>query len=413
LRPTRIDQVVPSFGGRDAIGTHILLLRDLLRELGYESDVWCKGSFPETRAISKSTDDLSPTPRQGTWWLYHLSSGSPVAEQIAKRPEPKLIDYHNVTPGNLFGSWVPWATEEAEAGRQQLKLLAESSVFCFADSTFNAKELRAVGMDERRTVVVPPLFDPAALSSLSDPVLAEQRTAERRAGGGDWLFVGRVTPSKAQEDLIKALACYREAFDPRARLHLVGTWMGEDYPRALERYARRLGLADAVRITGSVSEESLATYYATCDIFVCASEHEGFCIPVLEAMGFGLPVVAFDAGAVAETAGTGALVIEDKSPLALATAVDRVLSKEALRTRLIEMGRARSREMSLENGRRRWADAIETAIEMAAGSTTGPTIRAKRWATEGAKEPAKEPAKERGSGASKVVQDVGTRRRRS
>ena len=83
MKPQRIDQVVPSFGSRDAIGTHILHLRDLLRDLGFESDVWCKGAFPETRSIAKFTDDLSGRFRPDTWWMYHLSSGSPVAELIA------------------------------------------------------------------------------------------------------------------------------------------------------------------------------------------------------------------------------------------------------------------------------------------------------------------------------------------
>jgi glycosyltransferase involved in cell wall biosynthesis len=375
VRPNRIDQVVPSFGGRDAIGTHILLLREVLQEMGFESDIWCKGSFPETRAISRCTDDLSPQMRNGAWWLYHLSSGSPVAEQIAQRPEPKLLDYHNVTPGNLFGDWVPWATAEAEAGARQLEMLAGASFFGFADSGFNAVDMKRAGMPKARTIVVPPLFDPGALRSRSeaDAGLLAERRKERELGGADWLFVGRVTPSKAQDDLIRALACYREVFDPMARLHLVGTWMGEDYPRALERYARRLGLSEAVRITGSVSEEELAAYYSCSDVFVCASEHEGFCIPIVEAMNFGLPVVAFDAGAVPETAGTGALIVDDKSPLGLASAVRRVLDDEVLRHRLIGSGRSRSEELSLERGRRRWTDAIELAIDAAVTTGTSGT----------------------------------------
>ena len=214
-----------------------------------------------------------------------------------------------------------------------------------------------------RTLVVPPLFDPAALRRSVDRDLELQRRSERRSGGSDWLFVGRVTPSKAQDDLIKALAIYREVYDPRARLHLVGTSMGDDYPRALERYARRLGLGDAVRLTGSVSDESLAAYYSTCDVFVCASEHEGFCIPIVESMAFGLPVVAFGAGAVPGTAGNGALVLYDRSPLALAAAAHKVTADQPLRTRLVDLGHARAEHFSLEQGRQRWTRAIELAIE--------------------------------------------------
>jgi L-malate glycosyltransferase len=361
-RPSRIDQVVPSFGSRDAIGTHVLHLRDLLKDLGFESDVWCKGAFPETRAIARFTDDLSSRFRPDTWWLYHLSSGSPVAELIAERPEPKIVDYHNITPGSLFGSWVPWATREAEEGLSQLKTLAAASCFAIADSDFNATDLHQAGVPLDRTLVVAPLFDPDALRRRVDHRLEAVRRAERSAGGADWLFVGRVTPSKAQDDLIKALAIYREVYDPDARLHLVGTPMGDDYPRALERYAKRLGLGDAVRLTGSVSDEALAAYYATSDVFVCASEHEGFCVPIVESMAFGLPVVAFDAGAVPGTAGLGALVLADKSPLALATAAHKVTTDQVVRARLIELGRSRAQHFSLSRGRDRWAAALETAL---------------------------------------------------
>jgi glycosyltransferase involved in cell wall biosynthesis len=361
VKPIRIDQVVPSFGGRDAIGTHILHLRDVLHDLGFESDIWCKGAFPETRSIAKMTDDLPDHERPGTWWLYHLSSGSSVAELIAERPEPKMIDYHNITPASLFGGWVPWATEEAETGMRQLKTLAGASFFGFADSAFNAQDLLAAGMPRDKTLVVPPLFDPAALAKTVDRDLAAARSAERAGGGADWLFVGRVTPSKAQHDLIKALAFYRQFYDPDARLHLVGTSMGDDYPRALERFARRIGLGNAVRLTGSVSPEALAAYYATSDVFVSASEHEGFCVPIVEAMEFGLPVVAFSAGAVPETAAAGALVVQDKSPVALATAVHRVTTDQALRERLVRLGRARAGELSLAKGRERWTEAIDAA----------------------------------------------------
>jgi L-malate glycosyltransferase len=368
VRPSRIDQVVPSLSGRDAIGAHIIHLRAVLRDIGFQSDIWCKGAFPDTRSIARFTDDLPQRQRPDTWWLYHLSSGSPVAELIAARPEPKMIDYHNVTPAHLFGRWVPWATEEAEAGRKELKILSDASFFGFADSAFNAVDLTEVGMRADRTLVVPPLFDPLGLSAAVDGEVLADRRAERASGGSDWLFVGRVTPAKAQHDLIKALACYRLAFDPKARLHLVGTPMGDDYPRALERFARRLGIGDAVRLTGSVSQQALASYYRTSDVFVCASEHEGFCIPIVEAMGFGLPVVAFDAGAVSDTASTGGLVIEDKSPLALATAAHCVVNDSTLRERLIESGRKRAEDMSLERNRQRWAAGIEAAIASGAAS---------------------------------------------
>lgn len=361
MRPERIDQVVPSFGGRDAIGVHILHVRDLLRDLGYRSDVWCRGAFPEVRAQCRLLDELPARPRRHSWWLYHLSNGSPAADVLAARSEPLVVDYHNVTPAAYFERWVPWAAESSHEGRDQVAALAGRAFFAVADSGYNAAELRAAGY--RHTVVAPPLFD---LDALRPGPSAADLSGPGRGTGANWLFVGRLAPSKAQHDLVKALAAYRALYDPHARLYLVGTALGDAYPRALERFAARLGLGDAVHFAGSVPDDELADHYAAADVFVCASEHEGFCIPVVEAMHVGLPVVAYGAGAVPETSGGAALVIDDKSPISLASAVHRVLHDTGLRQRLVEAGRLRAARFSLGRGRARWEEAIATALEVAA-----------------------------------------------
>ena len=179
------------------------------------------------------------------------------------------------------------------------------------------------------------------------------------------MFVGRISPHKAQQDLIKALACSRQVYDPNARLHLVGTSLGTDYPRALERFASRLGVGGSVRMTGAVPGPVLAAYYQTADVFVCASDHEGFCVPVVEAMAKGVPVVAYDAAAVGETVRSGGLLLDHKSPMVVASAVDRVLSDAALRKRLTGAGRSRADELSMPESGRRLVDAIDQAVVVA------------------------------------------------
>ena len=360
MRPDRIDQVVPSFSGRDAIGVHMLHLRDVLRTRGFASDIWCEGTFPDVRAECRLLKELPAQRRVGSWWLYHLSSGSPVGDCIAARPEPKMLDYHNITPAEFFDPWVPWGAEQAHSGRQQLDAMIAATFYAFADSAYNESELLSRGCT--RSTVVPPLFDAARLAAEVDRDTLAARRDEREAGGADWLFVGRLTPSKSQHDLIKALACYRRFFDPRARLHIVGSPMGEDYPRALRRLAARLDLGSAVRFTGPVSDAALAAYYASADVFVCASEHEGFCVPIVEAMALGVPVVALAATAVVETAADSALLLQDKSPLALATAVHRAVSDPSLRDVLVAAGARRAEHFSLAHGRARWAAAIDLAV---------------------------------------------------
>lgn len=361
-RPTRIDQVVPSLGRRDAVGVHVLHLRELLRSRGYHSDIWVQGVFPELRHEARLMADLPGAHRPDTWWLYHLAVGSPLADRLAARREPLLLDYHNVTPAPLLGHWLPWATESAELGERQVRSLAPRTAFAVADSGWNELDLRAAGY--RHTAVAPPLFDAGAVPP--DPAALAARRAERRPGQVDWLFVGRLAPNKAQHDLVKALVCAERFLGMRCRLHLVGTGLGERYPSAVRQLARRAGVGDRVQLVGMVDDGVLAAYYATADVFVSASDHEGFGIPLVEAMAAGVPVVAVDAGAVAETVAGGGLVVPDKAPLALATAVHRVVTDEGLRRRLVDAGHRRAAELTLARIRQRWAAVLDRAVAVVA-----------------------------------------------
>ena len=155
------------------------------------------------------------------------------------------------------------------------------------------------------------------------------------------MFVGRLAPNKCQHDLVKVLATLRAGADPTARLRLVGGAELATYESALRELASGLGLTDAVEISGSVSPGALAAYYATADVFVSVSEHEGFCVPLLEAMAHDVPVVAYGAGAVPETLGGGGVLLPDKTPVLVAAAVARVARDQGLRDALVTAGRER------------------------------------------------------------------------
>lgn len=348
---------------RDAIGSHVLHTRDVLRAAGYQSDIYAGGTHIEVADEARPLEELPAVPRPNSWLLFHHSTGAAVADLVARRTEPVVIDYHNVTPADLVAPWAPWLRGELELGAEQLTALAPGAFFGIAHSRFSEGELNRAGCS--RTAVAPLLVDLGTLAGEADrETLAGLSSARRAAGGSDWLFVGRVSPHKAQHDLIKAFACYRRWFDSAARLHLVGGPLGADYPRALERFSRRLGVGDAVYMAGSVTPEALAAYYRAADVFVCASDHEGFCVPLVEAMHLGVPVVAYDSSAVGETVGSGGLVIEDKAPMVLASAAHRVVADTAVRTRLVEAGRRRARTFSLEAAGRAMAVAMEQAVHV-------------------------------------------------
>mgnify|MGYP003347484429 CR=1 FL=1 len=164
-----------------------------------------------------------------------------------------------------------------------------------------------------------------------------------------------------QDDLVKALAAYRRAYDPRARLHIVGGAISEEYQAAVERFAAELGLADAVSFAGSVTHEELIAYYAGCDAFLCLTNHEGFCVPLLEAMFHRLPIVTWDCTAVPETVGAAGIVLPDKRPARVAAALARVVADDRLRTALADAAAARVDWFSLPRAQDRFVAALEAA----------------------------------------------------
>ena len=352
-----IHQLLPSFAPRDAIGAHAVQVQRVLRDLGVDSGIYVADAHREVRRSVRPYRELpAPRPGEPTWLLYQCSTGSPVADWLLHRPERKLSNYHNITPASFFEPWEPHVGAELLEARRQLDLLAPATELGIADSAFNEAELRAVGYGA--TTVVPILLDTATFDQEVDQVALDRLRAAASRGGADWLFVGRVAPHKAQHDVVKAFAAYRRAYDPLARLHVVGGPSSHAYWTALERFVDALGLADAVDLAGSVTPGELAARYRVADVFVCVSEHEGFCVPLLEAMHHEVPIVAYGAAAVPETLGPAGLVLDDKSPATVAAAVHRVLADGALRASLVAAGTERIADFALERTSRQLADVV-------------------------------------------------------
>jgi glycosyltransferase involved in cell wall biosynthesis len=270
------------------------------------------------------------------------------------------VNYHNITPASLFAPWEPHVGVELQAGRRQLADLAPLTELAIAVSSFNERELHAAGYG--RTAVVPVLLDTATFERERDDGAVERL----RAPGATWLFVGRLAPNKAQHDLLKALSVYRRVFDPDARLRLVGGSSSLAYATAVEAYVKALQLEDAVELLGEVSHAELAAHYRAADVFVSASDHEGFCIPLLEAMHHRLPIVAYGSSAIPETLGGAGVCLASKEPTVFATAVHHVLVDPVLRAELVEAGTRRLADFDLATNRRRMAEAIAGALEAGA-----------------------------------------------
>jgi glycosyltransferase involved in cell wall biosynthesis len=355
-----IHQFLPSFAGRDAIGRHTLAARTLLRRAGFDSEIFAGESLREVAKLSAPYQRFVPVNGQPTWLLYQCSTGSPVGDFAMARPEPLIVDYHNITPAEMFEAWEPHVGVELVAGRAQLAELARHAVLGLADSTYNASELSALGC--ANTAVAPILLDTAEFHQAPDPARSARLASAAAGGGSDWLFVGRLAPNKAQHHLVAALAFFVANIDAKARLHLVGGSSSHRYERAVRDYVAALGLNDHVEFASSVSHSELLAYYAAADVFVCVSDHEGFCVPLVEAMELSVPVVAFASSAVGETLGAGGLLLPDKAPAVVAAAVQRVLTDLPLRNALVAAGRRRADELSLVNTEAAFLRAIESLV---------------------------------------------------
>ena len=354
---TAVHQFVPSLRPRDAVGTHYLAVQAALRDSGYRSEIYALEAKEEFRSKARPFRSFKGGRRgEPTWLLFHSSVGSPVADYVAARPEPLIVDYHNITPSSYFARYEPHLGGMMALGRRQLQKLAGRARMGLADSAFNAHELDELGFPE--TAVVPILLDVAELDAAPDPqVLARLETA-KRDGGGDWLFVGRIAPNKAQHDLVKALHAYRRTHDAHARLHLVGGCSSPGYEKALRQFVHALDLDAHVALTGGVSEATLAAHWQAADVLVVASDHEGFCVPLLEAMHHGVPIVAYRAAAVPETLGDAGIVLDTKDAATFAAAVARVLSDAPLRASLVGAGRRRLAEFDVARSRQKLLDAV-------------------------------------------------------
>ena len=357
-----VHQFVPTLAPRDAVSGHYMRVRKALRTAGYASDIYAMDARGELAKEAKPFQTFrGGPPGEPTWLCYHSSIGSPVAGFVAARPEPLIVDYHNITPAAYFDQWEPGVAVYLRAGRRQLRSLAPRAALGIADSSYNASELDELGF--RPTGVVPILFDRDDLHTEIDAATRDRLEAQRVAGSSTWLFVGQVAPHKAQHDVVKALAAYRREFDPNARLRIVGFALSQAYVRALKGYVDDLGLSDAVDITGSVPDGVVGAYFATADVYVCLSNHEGFCVPLLEAMHHSVPVVAFAAGAVPETLGSGGLLLERKDPLTVATAVAHVMNGDgATRNALTSAGHERLAAFDLARGEATLRAAVASVV---------------------------------------------------
>jgi len=330
-----IHQFTPTVASGDSVSNALLFVQRMLKSLGVASEIYICDKFVDRTFCHPVEQIASYTPSEGDLLFYHHSIGHRCHAQIMQLPIPKIMVYHNITPSHFF-SGAPHIQEACDLGRRQLAEAATAVIAAIADSAYNAKELKALHYDS--PVVLPLLLDPFEAKT-------EAYTEEiplRYEATFNLLFVGRVVQNKAQHlliDVVEALS--RKGYED-ITLFIVGGVSQPDYFEFLQQYAIELGLAPRIIITNKVSDEALAGYYRAADCYLSLSEHEGFGIPLIEAMRYDIPVLAYDSGAIASTVIPGAL-LQGKSPLLVAERVI-ALKTDAARRRVHRMAQRRHLE---------------------------------------------------------------------
>ncbi|MBI4666509.1 MAG: glycosyltransferase [Nitrospinae bacterium] len=324
----KIHQMLPNFWYGDAIGNTVVEFNRLLRSWGYESDIFADVVHPKLTARDYREYEKEP---DGSWLIYHYSTGSPVNWYALEHGRNVILMYHNITPAEFFDGYDREAAQRCQEGRELLGLFAGRVKFAMAGSAYNEDELKTLGF--ARTAVVPYILDFDRMTDSGNHYYNDGKT--------NILFVGRVAPNKRHEDLITTFHHYKRHLDPDSRLIMVGGYDPNGlYYRSLKNLAAGLDLSDVI-FTGPVADEALGGYFAGASLFLCLSRHEGFCIPLLEAMKFGLPVVALKQTGVAYTMGNSGVTVDRFNPLEVAELMWEVKNDPALKTRVVESQRER------------------------------------------------------------------------
>lgn len=345
--PAAVHQLTPTLAWGDAVGNQIRLLQRWFKGAGTGSDVFAGRTDEASRAEAFTASELADRVEPGDAVLVHHSIQShflPLLRKVARRANVVVV-YHNVTPPELLAGFDASTARACAAARVELKELAELAALGLAYSDFSAEDLRAAGF--RAHAVVPYPLDFDTFNAAPEASLK----AELEDGCTNILFVGRGSPNKRLEAVVRAFTAYQRLFDPNSRLVLAGG-LDRDKPYGQWVHAVIESLRpERVHLLGRVSAAQLSACFDTADVYLSLSAHEGFGVPMVESMHRGVPVIAYGAGAVPETLGGAGVVCRKDDPVAIARVIAAVARNPELQGRLVKAGKRRAKDFSEANTR--------------------------------------------------------------
>jgi L-malate glycosyltransferase len=351
-----IHQIMTGFLYGDALGNQAAHIRELLRSWGYRSQVYAQ--YRDHRLEDPGLDYRRYRDDPDDVILFHYSIGSPVTGFVRSLSAQIVPYYHNVTPAGFLRGYNEPLADYLEQGRRELATFKDAAL-AVAVSEYNRLEMLEAGFEHVEVVPCFLTFD--ALRASADSSAGQAVTARYDDGAVNLLFVGRLVPNKRQDDLIRAFSAYHNLITPHSRLLLVGSEVNAPgYRLELEAMAGARNLTEHVHVVGAVGPgQGFGGYYRAADLFLCLSEHEGFGIPLIEAMAFDLPVIAYRSTGVPDTLGGSGVLVNTKRYDLIAELIDLLIRDRTLRQKVIKGQHHRLEELAPDQV----ADRLYTCIQ--------------------------------------------------
>lgn len=353
----RVVQLTPTISYGDAVSNDVFAMSEVLSSLGYENVICAIAAAEKVKCKALTPDKLTIT--KNDVLIYHMSIGSALSELVINaQAKRKIMVYHNITPAEFFDGVSEGIASGCRQGRNELKELSVVIDYAICDSEYNREELVALGYKD--TAVLPIVFDKAEYleTKPSESILEKYRDTTTNI-----LFVGRIAPNKKQEDVIHSFCLYNRHINPKSRLILVGAVVEtESYREALDEYILSNGIKNVI-FSGHVSFADILAYYRAADLFLCESEHEGFCVPLLEAMTFDIPILAYSSCAVPYTMGKSGVLFTEKEHTEIAEAIDILVTDEKFREKVISSQRKRLEDFDISKTKESFKKLILSQLE--------------------------------------------------
>ena len=339
----RIIQIVASLNFGDAVGNDVRAIARALNEAGYATGIFTLAIHPKIKDEGVYLINMLPELNENDLIIYHYATADELADIIKEAPCKVVLRYHNVTPPAFFHGYNEGAEKVTREGLDEIADLKDAIDYGMVVSDFNKKDL--IDMGYQCPIAVAPILIP-----FKDYEQEPDKDVVTRYSDGktNIVFVGRIVPNKKFEDVIACFAAYKEKYDSTARLFLVGNYQETDlYYQYLQDVIKKWGVEDVI-FPGHIAFNAILAYYKIADLFLCMSEHEGFCVPLVEAMFFETPIVAYASTAIPGTLGGSGVLVETKEPEAVAEKMHQVITDQACREEIIEKQKRRLEDFSYD-----------------------------------------------------------------